>query len=234
MPSIVAYELGGDPKYLRSVINTADYMLGGNPLNMTWVTGLGHRSPREVLHLDSWYDGIADVVPGIVPYGPHRGDRNGWNGPWDSDYARDRAVYPEVSQWPGHELYFENRYCPITNEFTIHQNIAPAAAVYGYLAGPPGAFSPNRQPSADLHAPLSGAEYEKGQLIVFSASAKDPDGWISRVEFYLGPHKIGEASSAPYSFEYRALLTGTFPATAVAFDNKGRRTTSESATITVR
>jgi hypothetical protein len=75
------------------------------------------------------------MVPGIVPYGPHRGDNNGWNGPWDADYARERAVYPPVSEWPGHELYFENRYCPITNEFTIHQNIAPAAAVYGYLAG---------------------------------------------------------------------------------------------------
>jgi len=234
MPSIVAYELGGDPKYLRSVINTADYMLGGNPLNMTWVTGLGHRSPREILHLDAWYDGIAEVIPGIVPYGPHRGDRNGWNGPWDPDYARDRAVYPEVSQWPGHELYFENRYCPITNEFTIHQNIAPAAAVYAYLAGPPKAFSPNRPPSAHLYAPLSGAEYQKGQAIVFGAAASDADGWISRVEFYLGRHKVGEAMAAPYSCEYRTLLTGSFQATAVAYDNKGRRIASESVTITVR
>jgi hypothetical protein len=135
MPSIVAYELSGEPRYLNCVHTTSDYMLGGNPLNMVWVSGLGQRFPTQLLHLDSWYDGIDQMVPGIVPYGPHRGDNNGWNGPWDADYARERAVYPPVSEWPGHELYFENRYCPITNEFTIHQNIAPAAAVYGYLAG---------------------------------------------------------------------------------------------------
>lgn len=234
MPSIVAFELSRDARYLRCVINTADYMLGGNPLNMTWVTGLGHRSPREILHLDAWYDGITDVIPGIVPYGPHHGDRNGWNGPWDPDYARDRSVFPEVDQWPGHELYFENRYCPITNEFTIHQNIAPAAAVYGYLAGQPDAFAPNRQPSVRLTAPSAGAEFEKGQVLAFDVLATDPDGWISRVEYYLGWHKVGEVTSAPFSCGYPTLLSGSFEATAVAYDNKGRKATSQRVTITIR
>ena len=234
LPSIVAFELSRDPKYLRCVINTADYMLGGNPLNMTWVTGLGHRSPREILHLDAWYDGIEEVIPGIVPYGPHRGERNGWNGPWDSDYARDRAVFPDVSQWPGHELYFENRYCPITNEFTIHQNIGPAAAVYAYLAGQPYGFAPNRRPSVRLTAPTPGAEFEKGQAIVFNVAATDPDGWISRVEYYLGRHKVAESVSAPFTCDCRTPLVGTFQAIAVVYDNKGRKATSDTVSITVR
>lgn len=133
--SIMAYEISGEQRFINAVQTTCDYFLGGNPLNMVWVSGIGERNPSELLHLDSWYDGKDQMVPGIVPYGPHRGDGNGWNGPWDADYARDRAVWPPVSSWPGHELYFENRYCPITNEYTVHQNIGPAAAVYGYLAG---------------------------------------------------------------------------------------------------
>ncbi len=205
MSSIVAYELTGDPKYLKCVINTADYMLGGNPLNMTWVTGLGHRSPRQLLHLDAWYDGIPEMIPGFVPYGPHRGEHNGWTGPWDPDYARDRAVYPAVEQWPVHELYFENRYCPITNEFTVHQNIAPAAAVYGYLAGKPASWAPNRAPVVELQTPVGGTEVNVGQPIRFAVQASDSDGWIALVEYYVGRDKVGESVTAPFIHDYIPL-----------------------------
>ena len=234
MSSIVAYELTGDPKYLRCVINTADYMLGGNPLNMTWVTGLGHRSPRQLLHLDAWYDGIPEMIPGFVPYGPHRGEHNGWTGPWDPDYARDRAVYPAVEQWPVHELYFENRYCPITNEFTVHQNIAPAAAVYGYLAGKPASWAPNRAPVVELQTPVAGTEVNVGQPIRFAVQASDPDGWIALVEYYVGRDKVGESVTAPFIHDYIPPISGSVLARAVAVDNKGRRSTSEEVVVTVR
>lgn len=141
MPAIIAYELTGQEKYLNAVYTTCDYMLGGNPLNMVWVTGLGQQFPRQVLHLDSWYRSTPAFVPGIVPYGSiHSCDwMNGpngscdWNGPWDADFSMT-TTYPKFDQWPIHELYFENRYCPPSNEFTVHQNVAPAAAVYGYLS----------------------------------------------------------------------------------------------------
>ncbi|MFK7960629.1 MAG: glycoside hydrolase family 9 protein, partial [Phycisphaerales bacterium] len=136
LATVAAHHLTDDPRYLDALTTTSDYFLGGNPTNMVWVTGLGDRSPEQVLHLDSWYDDTAAPVPGIVPYGPHRGEDDQWIGPWDTDYARQRGVYPPVDAWPGHELWFENRYCPITNEYTVHQNIAPAAAVYGYLCAP--------------------------------------------------------------------------------------------------
>lgn len=135
LASVVAHHLSGDARYFDAITTSCDYFLGGNPLNMTWVTGLGDRSPQQILHLDSWYDSNPLPIPGVVPYGPHRGEDGQWVGPWDVDYARQRGVHPPVAQWPGHELWFENRYCPITNEYTVWQNIAPAAAVYGYLCG---------------------------------------------------------------------------------------------------
>lgn len=137
-PSVVAHALTGDEKYMETVIHTCNYMLGGNPLNMCWVTGLGDQSPKEIMHIDSWLDRHDEPVEGQVPYGPNRaGNRGGegFNGPWDSDLLR-AIVYPETSLWPGHELWSENRWCPITNEYTVHQNISVAAAVYGYLCGP--------------------------------------------------------------------------------------------------
>lgn len=136
-PCMIAFELTGDTKYLETMIHTSDYMLGGNPLNYCWVSGLGDRSPKEILHIDSWVDQMDEPVEGQVPYGPvFEGNRGGpgFNGPWDGDLMR-AIVYPETNLWPGHELWSENRWCPITNEYTVHQNISLAAAVYGYLCG---------------------------------------------------------------------------------------------------
>jgi hypothetical protein len=39
--AMVAYSVTGISEYLAAVFTTADYFLGGNALNMTWVTGLG-------------------------------------------------------------------------------------------------------------------------------------------------------------------------------------------------
>jgi hypothetical protein len=136
--AIMAYELTQNPAYLDAVRSTCDYMLGGNGLNMCWVSGLGDRSPRELMHLDSWYGDNPLVIPGIVPYAvlhPDKSNNYFWNGPWHSEMNWDH-MFPSKFLWPMHEGYCENRYCPISNEFTIHQNIAPAAAAYGWLCAP--------------------------------------------------------------------------------------------------
>lgn len=142
MPAIMAWETTRNKKYLEAVFSTCDYMLGGNQLDMTWITGVGKQYPTQVFNMDWWYNkkGIKEVVPGIVPYGPtadcdwmpgQNGDCNAW-GWWDSDYAHSK-LYPDKSQWPVHERWYNNRYAPPSSEYTVHQNIGPAAAVYGYL-----------------------------------------------------------------------------------------------------
>ena len=144
MPAIIAWEVTKNSRYLEAVYSTCDYMLGGNQLDMTWITGVGKQYPAQVFNMDWWYNkkGIKEVVPGIVPYGPTAdcdwmpgkdGDCNayGW---WDSDYAHS-VCYPDKSLWPVHERWYNNRYAPPSSEYTVHQNIGPAAAIYGYLAG---------------------------------------------------------------------------------------------------
>jgi hypothetical protein len=137
----VAYALskGNDPertrRYQSALCTTCDYFLGCNALNMTWVTGLGPRHPIHVFHMDAWYNGKGQFHPGIIPYGPWRKVRDEGQGPWDVAWPH-KTVYPPIDEWPGNERWFDNRCSPMNSEFTIHQNLAPAAALFGILCAP--------------------------------------------------------------------------------------------------
>jgi endoglucanase len=122
-------------RYLAALYTTCDYFLGCNALNMTWVTGLGPRHPRQVFHMDAWYNGTGEFHPGIIPYGPWRKEKDEGQGPWDAAWPH-KTVYPPIDSWPGNERWFDNRCSPMNSEFTIHQNTAPAAAVFGFLCAP--------------------------------------------------------------------------------------------------
>lgn len=141
LPCAVAYTLAkhSNPDkarlYLSTLYTTADYFLGTNSLNMTWATGLGPRHPNQVFHMDAWYNGTGRFHPGIVPYGPWVKQHAEGQGPWDHDWA-NKTVYPAIDQWPGAERWFDDRCAPLTSEFTIHQTIAPSAAMYGFLCAP--------------------------------------------------------------------------------------------------
>jgi endoglucanase len=135
----VAYKIlaKSDPvkakKLLEAMYTTADYFLGTNAENRTWITGVGARPVTQIFHLDAWYRG--SFQPGLIPYSPWRKDKDFGNGPWDVMWPL-KTIYPtKIEQWPGNEQYFNNRCSPMGNEFTVHQNIGPAAAYYGILIG---------------------------------------------------------------------------------------------------
>lgn len=122
-------------RYRAALYTTCDYFLGCNPLNMTWATGLGPRHPKHVFHMDAWYNGKDRPHPGIIPYGPWRKERDLGQGPWDVAWPH-KTLYPEIDAWPANERWFDNRCSPMSSEFTIHQNTAPAAALLGILCAP--------------------------------------------------------------------------------------------------
>jgi len=122
-------------RYLAALYTTCDYFLGCNSLNMTWVTGLGVRHPNHVFHMDAWYNGKGKFHPGIIPYGPWRKGKDQGAGPWDADWP-NQTLYPSIDNWPGNERWYDNRCAPLNAEFTVHQNIGPAAAIYGFLCAP--------------------------------------------------------------------------------------------------
>jgi hypothetical protein len=97
LPLMVAHRLSRDPKFLAPQYTTCDYMLGGNPLNMTWMTGLGRALAAR------------GVPPGLParqdprPGGGHPAARplplrpEKANGPWEPGYAQQVACYPDAN-----------------------------------------------------------------------------------------------------------------------------------------
>src|SRR6185369_12843275 len=66
-----------------------------------------------------------------------------------------------------------------------------------------------------------------------AAIASDPDGTVSKVEFYDGTIKIGEALAAPYTLAWQPLGGGLHALTARAIDGFGASGNSAAVTISV-
>ncbi len=97
----------------------------------------------------------------------------------------------------------------------------------------PSDIGSNAAPTVSLTAPASGATYTAPANITVSANAADSDGSISKVEFYQGTTRIGEATTSPYSISWSNVAAGTYSITAKATDNDNASTTSATVSVTV-
>lgn len=126
---LIAYSLTGKQKYRDSAILNMDYMLGANPMGMSWTTGVGYSYPIDIQHSVSELDGIADPVPGITIYGITGGMYSTlrdtvWRSPGGvlGDALVDFKV-PDVPlwrRWSSHPIY-NTAQC----EFTVQETISP-------------------------------------------------------------------------------------------------------------
>lgn len=93
----------------------------------------------------------------------------------------------------------------------------------------------NNAPTVTLTSPANGATFGAPAGITLSATATD-DGSVSRVDFYAGTSLIGSSttpSGSTYSFTWPSVAAGTYNLYAVATDNSGLATTSNSSVVTV-
>jgi hypothetical protein len=91
----------------------------------------------------------------------------------------------------------------------------------------------NQPPAVTLTTPANGATFTTPATIDLAAAASDPDGTISKVEFYNGATLLGTATSAPYGYTWTGVAAGTYTLTARAYDNLGGMTSSTAATVSV-
>lgn len=89
----------------------------------------------------------------------------------------------------------------------------------------------NRPPTVSMTS--NGTRFTAPASISLTATASDPDGAISKVEFFNGATSLGVDNSAPYTASINNAGAGTYNITAVATDNNGATTTSQAITITV-
>lgn len=137
-PVIARLQAGGldadaRQRYLDALSLAADYVLGGNPLGMTFVTGLGSRRPQNPLHLDSlvWVQRGQGPVPGIPVYGPVM------ELPRADYYEAGREAFtPPFERHPLMLRYGDIQTFVVTNEFGVWDCMAPLAEMFAVLLGP--------------------------------------------------------------------------------------------------
>lgn len=88
----------------------------------------------------------------------------------------------------------------------------------------------NQAPSLTILKPEDGISYGidgADTTFAIEAVATDPDGSISKVEFFIDGSKIGEDVTQPYSYTYTFLPNTAYTIKGVATDNLGATTTRE-------
>ena len=127
----IAWKLTGDQKYRDAIALNLDYMLGANPLGMSWTTGIGYVYPIDIQHSNSENDGIMDPVPGLTIYGLNGGPAMHYRGRelvWESPGPDGQKVsfmneankrVPFFRSWSAHP-HVNVGQC----EFTVHETNA--------------------------------------------------------------------------------------------------------------
>jgi Esterase-like activity of phytase/Bacterial Ig domain/PA14 domain/Secretion system C-terminal sorting domain/Bacterial protein of unknown function (DUF839) len=114
-----------------------------------------------------------------------------------------------------------------------HYSIPGEAVEGGQLLAFYNPYSINKAPLINITNPIAGNPYNAGSNISFNAQATDADGVISKVEFFNNGNKIGEDSTAPYSYNGQSVEAGSYMLTAKATDNNGATAVSNPVSITV-
>ena len=188
---------------------------------------------------------VIDAAPAVANYGL----------PFQIDTAQAASVAKVALVRIGavtHSVNMEQRYVPLT--FTAsggsltatapaNANIAPPGVYMLFVVGNDGVPSVakmvtvngagNTAPSVSITQPAVGAPFTAPATVNIVASASDPDGGVTKVEFFNGQTKLGEDTTAPYTYDWTGVAVGTYSITARATDTAGAQTMSAVRTVTV-
>ena len=159
-----AYYLTGEQKYYKAAVKVLDYLLGKNPLDMSFVTGYGSKSAKHPHHRPSTSDNVEEPIPGMLIGGPQPGGEDvGSKAEWKcDDYRTGQAA----------TAYTDQQCSYATNEVAINWN-APLA----YLAGALEALNAGHAPEfavagiAKNDTPASSASVPSSSSVASSSSS---------------------------------------------------------------
>jgi endoglucanase len=121
-----AFETTGDSGYLAAARRDLAYLLGANPFDTCFVTGMGTHPARRPHHRPSASDTVDDPVPGFLVGGPHQGGQDVGPHPWQvKDYRQPGR--PALS-WTDETRSYA------TNEVAINWNAALVHLTGSFLA----------------------------------------------------------------------------------------------------
>ena len=83
----------------------------------------------------------------------------------------------------------------------------------------------NLPPTVELLSPQNNAQFKQGEIVRISADAKDRDGEIKSVEFWINSALLATDTIAPYEYDWQAEV-GKQQLKVVASDDKGATATA--------
>ncbi|MEE2786517.1 MAG: glycoside hydrolase family 9 protein [Myxococcota bacterium] len=121
---VAMHVLSDDEAYARWLERSAHFALGANPLNLSWITGLGDNPIYGPMHLFGWHNYQGIIPIGLQSEGPNQ----------DADYISRYAPYnePEPADTPPYYNYYDLRYAPGLNE-GVAINMSATAMLFGAL-----------------------------------------------------------------------------------------------------
>lgn len=123
-----------------------------------------------------------------------------------------------------------NRFTGGIDEIAIYNTALTAAQVQAHYKSGTTILS---APAISLSSPANNAIIPLGTAINMIASASDSDGSVTRVEFFDGASKLGEVTSAPFTYVWNGAPAGSHTLTLKATDDSTLTTTSSPVTISV-
>ncbi len=221
MLQMVYQHLSGDEDVMDLLFTTADLYLGENNDQQVFITGAesvnADRVLRDILHIDSNYDGVPGWIPGIPPY---KHTSTVYNASWFTEPSDPHA-------WPVMEQCNDARdYIP-ASEFTVNETIDPMASLFSYLK----AASSGKQFIINVQIPEDSV-FIPGSDVPVSVMASVSEGTISKVQLYSGSTIVGEDTLAPFEFTLDALPAGVYDISAKAWSEDENKK-SKSVTVVV-
>lgn len=131
IPEVVwAWWLTGEKKYLSSLMLAMQFTLGANPLNISYMTGVGYAFPKHVMNIDARITGQR-APEGITVLGPLDFDQLGGS---ENSYYRSlgKKAFPDPLLCPVMETFWDVFWFPMMCEYSI-EKMAGNALITGVL-----------------------------------------------------------------------------------------------------
>ena len=128
---IKGHHLLGKAHYLDYARLNFDTQLGNNPMNRSYITGLGYNQPKDPTHIPSIHDSVENPVPGLPVFGPH--SHIPMSNPFYASAQQSENLYPTGEQdndpYPTLRRYYDCNELVHMSEFTIDYQAVAAVCL---------------------------------------------------------------------------------------------------------
>ncbi len=130
------------------------------------------------------------------------------SGLWDSTITSRPHAFTNTFTAPGNFSY----YCQVHVSFGMTGLISVAAV--------------DLPPTVSITNPVNNATFSAPASFTVAATASDPDGTVTNVQFFQGATSLGNFATSPYSMPVNNLAAADYTFSAVATDNGGLTATN--------